>query len=187
LVPWTSENLIEGGTALVEHNIELIRRLIEHTESSNIRIRKLNALRHKRRFSGPVDEEVSSDQEEEPIPTISSYLTNLILFQSDPTIMHSTTNQQDNTVMVKDLILNKTIARTEPSGNNWAAVIANRSSIQSLPPKDGYVDYSDVGPTFKASEAMKNIHELNPTAILNPLRQMAHFRVYIPLSMFTTV
>jgi len=63
LVPWTSKNLIEGGAALVEHNIELMRRLIEHMESCNIRIRKLNALRHKRRFSGPVDKEVSSDEE----------------------------------------------------------------------------------------------------------------------------
>ena len=65
-VPWASENLIEGGAALVEHNIKLMRRLIEHTESGNIRIRKLNMLRHKRRFSGPVDKEVSSNKEENP-------------------------------------------------------------------------------------------------------------------------
>jgi len=186
LVPWTSENLIEGGTALVEHNIELIRRLIEHTESSNIRIRKLNALRHKRRFSGLVDEEVSSDEEEEPIPSISSYLTNPIMSQPNPTILLSNGNQQDDAEMVEDPIPNKTITRTEPSGNNWALMIANGSGIQSNLPKDGYVDYSDVGLTFKESEAMKNTHELDLTAIPNTLRQMAHFRVYIPLSMLTT-
>ena len=84
--------------------------------------------------------------------------------------MHATTNQQYDAVMVKDPILNKTIPRTEPSGNNWAAMIANRSGIQSLLPKDGYVDYSDVGPAFKASEAMKNVHEIDPTAILNTLK-----------------
>jgi len=88
--------------------------------------------------------------------------------------------------MVKDPISNKTIARTEPSGNNWATMIANRSGIQSILSKDGYIDYSDVRPTFKESEAMKNTHDLDPTAIPNALRQMAHFRVYIPLSMFTT-
>jgi len=71
-----------------------MRRLIECTESGNIRIRKLNVLRHKRRFSGLVDEEVSSDKEEEPIPSISSYLTNLIISQSNPTILLSTSNRQ---------------------------------------------------------------------------------------------
>jgi len=70
-----SENLVEGGTALVKHNIKLMRRLIEHTESGNIRIRKLDVLRHKRRQSGPVDEEVSSDKEEEPIPNILQHLS----------------------------------------------------------------------------------------------------------------
>src|SRR5882724_6291342 len=78
------------------------------------------------------------------------------------------------------------MARTEPSGNNWAVMIANGSGVQSILPKDGYVDYSDVRPTLQESEAMKNTHKLDPTAILNALRQMAHFRVYIPLSMFTT-
>ena len=63
---------------------------------------------------------------------------------------------------------------------------ANRSGVQSIPPKDRYIDYSDVRLTFKASEAMKNAHELDPTAIPNTLRQIAHFRVYILLSMFTT-
>jgi len=43
-----------------------------------------------------------------------------------------------------------------------------------------------MGSTFKAEEAMKNIHELDPSAIPNALRHMAHLRVFIPLSMFTS-
>jgi len=36
-------------------------------------------------------------------------------------------------------------------------MITNGSSIQSLPPNDGYVDYSDVGLTFKASESYERM------------------------------
>jgi len=71
-------------------------------------------------------------------------------------------------------------------GNNWGALIANSSRLQNLPPKDDDIDYSEVGPTFKASEAVKNIHELNLTTIINVLKKMVHYRVFIPFSMFMT-
>src|SRR5882724_9005584 len=65
-------------------------------------------------------------------------------------------------------------------------MIANTNGIQNPLPKDDYLDFSEVAPVFKASEVLKNIHELYPTAILVRLKQMAHYRVFIPLSMFTT-
>jgi len=43
-----------------------------------------------------------------------------------------------------------------------------------------------VGPTFKLAEASKNVHELDPSAFPNSLKQMVHCRVLIPLSMFTS-
>jgi len=86
-----SGNLINGGSALVEHNIELMRKLIESMESSNIRIRKLNTLRHKSRLTRPVEDEVSSGEEEEPIPTISAFITNPAILQPIPAIVHTAT------------------------------------------------------------------------------------------------
>jgi len=54
------------------------------------------------------------------------------------------------------------------------------------PLKSDYVDYSILGPAFRLDEASKNIHELDTSIIPNALKQMAHCRVFVPLSMFTT-
>jgi len=43
-----------------------------------------------------------------------------------------------------------------------------------------------MGPIFKAKEAMKNVYELDPSAIPNALKHMAHLHVFIPLLMFTS-
>src|SRR5882724_1893136 len=68
MIPQNTENLINGGSTLVEHNIELMRQLIKHMESGNIRIRKLNEFRNLRRLTGPIEDNVSSDKEEELYP-----------------------------------------------------------------------------------------------------------------------
>jgi len=52
MIPQNTENLMDGGSTLVKHNIELMRQLIKHTESGNIRIRKLNEFRNLRRLLG---------------------------------------------------------------------------------------------------------------------------------------
>jgi len=73
-------------------------------------------------------------------------------------------------------------------GNSeWQDLIHTRT--QATDPKlakSDYVDYSVVGPAFSLSEASKNLHELDPSTIPNALKQMAHYRVFIPLSMFTS-
>ena len=51
--------------------------------------------------------------------------------------------------------------------------------------KPDYIDFSEVGPVFKTSEAMKNKHECNPKSIPSALKQMAYYHVFIPLSMLT--
>ena len=83
-------NLIDGGSTLVEHNIELMRQCME---SGNIRIRKLNEFRNLRRLTRPIEDNVSSDEEEESIPTISSFLTNInsSLLQLAPAVAHTST------------------------------------------------------------------------------------------------
>jgi len=41
--------------------------------------------------------------------------------------------------------------------------------------RSDYIDYTTVGLAFKHSEASKNVHELDPAAILNTLKQMVHY------------
>jgi len=71
--------------------------------------------------------------------------------------------------------------------SDWQALINAQTRADKLKqPKSDYIDYSTVGPAFKLSEASKNVHELDPSAIPNALKQMAHYWVFIPLSMFTS-
>ena len=76
----------------------------------------------------------------------------------------------------------------EHLGNNdWQALIYSHDQLPNLKmAKSDYVDYSVLDPTFRLEEASKNAHKLDLSVILNALKQMAHCRVFIPLSMFTT-
>ena len=98
MIPRNTENLIDGGSTLIEHNIELMRQLIKHTESGNIRIRKLNEFRNLRRLTGPIEDNVSSDEEEEPIPSISSFLTSInpSVLELAPTAAHTSAIHRDD-------------------------------------------------------------------------------------------
>src|SRR5882724_9092629 len=73
-------------------------------------------------------------------------------------------------------------------GNSeWQALINSQSQL--VDPKQmrsDYIDYTTVGLAFKHSEALKNIHKLDLSAISNMLKQMVHYQVFIPLSMFTS-
>ena len=51
--------------------------------------------------------------------------------------------------------------------------------------KTDYIDFSEVSPMFKTAKAIRNKHKLDPMSIPNALRQMAYYRVFIPLSMLT--
>ena len=130
MVPQMPKNFIEGGAILVKHNIELMRKLIEHMEHGNIRIRKLNAFRLKRRLTGPIDKEVSSDKEEELIPTISSFLTSPTILWSGPNIAHTTTTQKNTIEQTEHPSSDEPITRTELLGNNWAALVVNSNSFR---------------------------------------------------------
>src|SRR5882724_11726101 len=76
----------------------------------------------------------------------------------------------------------------EHIGNtDWQAIIGYQTQLLNLKPnKSDFVDYLALGPAFRLKEASKNIHELDLSVILSALKQMAHCRVFIPLSMFTT-
>jgi len=69
----------------------------------------------------------------------------------------------------------------------WQALINSQTwPVGQKQVRSDYIDYSQAGPAFKLSEASKNVHELDPSAIPNVLKQMVHYRVFIPLLMFTS-
>jgi len=134
---------------------------------------------------------VSDSKEEEPVPDINSYI-----FQpSIPMHIQPSTNDASGSNSVKLSThanyvthLGERIDVTEQLGNaDWQALIRSQDQLPNLKSaKSDYVDYSVIGPAFRLEEASKNAHELDPTVIPSALKQMAHCRVFIPLSMFTT-
>ena len=59
---------------------------------------------------------------------------------------------------------------------NWQAIINSQTwPVGQKQVRSDYIDYSQAGPAFKLSEASKNIHELDPSAIPNVLKQMVHY------------
>jgi len=176
---------------LGDTNIALLRQMIERTERGNVRIRKLNELKRQRRLESADLCEVSDSEEEEPMPNISSFA----FHSSIPTHIPSLSNEASgsNAIGIGPRVGDASQAldtRTDPAqlGNaDWQALINAQDQIPDPKlAKSDYVDYSVLGPAFKLDEASKNIHELDPSVIPNALKQMAHCRVFIPLSMFTT-
>jgi len=77
--------------------------------------------------------------------------------------------------------------RGQLGNSDWQALITSQDQLPNPKlTKSDYLDYSTLGPAFKLEEASKNVLELDPSIILNALKQMAHCRVFIPLLMFTT-
>jgi len=61
-------------TTDINPNIGIMRALIERTERGNIRIKKLN-IKKQRRLMALVDEVVSDDEPEDPVPNVSLFLS----------------------------------------------------------------------------------------------------------------
>jgi len=152
-------------------NILLLKKMVDHTERGNVRIRKLNEYRRLRRIDTVGLCDISESEEEDPVPTMSS-----LTVQADRSPeLHPTPNEGNR-------------ADSGRLGNvEWQALINSQDQVHDpKPAKSDYVDYSVLGPAFSLDEASKNIHELDHSAIPNALKQMAHCRVFIPLSLFTT-
>jgi len=69
--------------------------------------------------------------------------------------------------------------------NGRVIINSQTQPVEEKQVKSDYIDYSKAGLAFKLSEASTNVHELDPLAIPNALKQMVHYRVFIPLLMFT--
>ena len=54
--------------------LELFKDMVERTERANVRIRKLNLLRSQRRLVSQSPADISDDEPEEPLPTVSSFV-----------------------------------------------------------------------------------------------------------------
>jgi len=183
--------LRDSGTnqGVGDTNLELLRQMNKHTEHGNIRIRKLNELRRQRQTSSLGLCKVSDSEEEESVPNISAY----IFKSSIPTHIPMDSNEasgsntlQLGTRAIEVSHLQESADEHDHLGNtDWQALINLQDQLPDPKlTKSDYLDYSTLAPAFKFEEALKNILELDPSVILNALKQMAHCRVFIPLLMF---
>src|SRR6266481_1986152 len=182
-------------------NIELFKNMVERTERANVRIHKLNALRKLRRLESQTAADVSDDEAEEPLPLISDFLSHS---RSSPPACAPTPcpdapgvpspslgSDLLNTISDHPGQLPRNVAPADDGSSHllksadWRALMSLDNTPPSALPKADYIDFSEIGPMFKTTEARKNRHELDLKTIPNALRQMAFYHVFIPLSMFT--
>jgi len=132
--------------------------------------------------------DVSESEDEEPIPSITSYMaqrTNHAHIAEDSIVPTRTDAAEPQSL--DHLPENEVDGGHQLGNSDWQALINTQTHpTDPKQTKSDYIDYSEVGPAFRLSEASKNVHELDPSAIPNALKQMAHYRVFIPLSMFTS-
>jgi len=135
--------------------------------------------------------DILDSKEEELLPSILSFISQINVPVHTGQI--SNVASGNNAIRVRshaDKVLFLEKERDEPvkMGNaEWQELIGSQCQpADPRPTKSDYVDYSELGPAFKLSEALKNTHKLDPSMIPNALRQMAHYRLFVPLSMFTT-
>jgi len=162
--------------------------MIECTECGNVRIRKLNEIRRQRRINSSGSCKVLDSKEEELVLNISPY----IFHPNSPMHIRPDSNEASGSNTIELGTRPNEVSQLEDGedgadhleGAKWNALINSHSQFPD--PKSDYVDYSEIGPAFKLQEAPKNIHKLDPTVIPSTLKQMAHCRVFILFSMFTT-
>ena len=168
-------------------SIELFRQMVERTECGNIRIRKLNEFRRRRRLESVGLSDLSDSEEEDPIPCIASFMArrnNLTLIDEASIVVTEADTIKPQAINPLPEIKEE---RGPQLGNpEWQVIINSQTQlVKQKQVKSDYIDYSKAGPVFKLSEALMNVHELYPSAIPNALKQMAHYQVFTPLSMFT--
>src|SRR5882724_7090238 len=162
--------------------------MVERTECGNIRIRKLNKFRRQRRLKSAGLSNLSDSEEEDLIPCIASFMAR----RSNLTQIDEASNIATKADTIKPQAIHLLPRMEEDRGPQlgnpkWQAIINSQSQlVKQKQVKSDYIDYSKAGPAFKLSEASRNVHELDPSAIPNALKQMAHYWVFIPLSMFTS-
>jgi len=157
-----------------------------------LHIRRLNKLRKQRRLVSCGLEDISSDEEEEEVPDLTALLAASMHPNSVPSLdlpVPQPESFDNKATGLNELIIGPQVqSEALPTTNvDWHAAIASATQIGIHNPlKNGPVNFSDAGPVFKLSEASKNRHELELTTIPFTLKQMAQYRIFTPLSMFTT-
>ena len=152
----------------------------------------MNDLRKQRRLVSCGLEDVSSDEEEEDVPDLTALLAasmrpnsissvRLPISQPDPVVSEATGSN------ALDIGMQDRTGEPLTEIFDWHAAIASANQpVDPNPSNNMAVVISGMGPVFKLSEASKNLHELEPSAIPFILKQMAQYLIFTPLSMFTT-
>ena len=87
---------------------------------------------------------------------------------------------------------------SNPHQVNWHDIVTTTQSgplgvlspaleLDSLALMKASVNWDTLGPAFLDVEAQKNNHELNPLGIPDTLHMIIHLKLFIPLSMLTTL
>ena len=185
----------EMTTSGPDPNVNILRTLVEQIEQVNLCIRRLNDLRKQRRLVSCVLENISSDKEEDDIPDITAFMAASMHSNSFPSMqllvsqpnLDNTEATGSNAVDIGSQIQSDGVSMAPNDNIYWHAAMASANQLEDLKLlKSDYVDYSCLGQVFRLAEASKKMHELEPSTIPNVLRQMVHYRIFTPLSMFTT-
>ena len=151
-------------------------------------MRRLNELRKQRRLVSCGLEDVSSNKDEEDVPDLTDILAASMCPNSTSTAQLPVS--QPGPMQYEATGSNAFEIRThnqvnEPSTakHNWHAAIASAIQPGDLSvTKNIPADNTDIGPVFKLSEASNNLHEIE---IPFALKQMAQYRIFTQLSLFT--
>jgi len=189
-------------------NPDLMKMLVDMITMNNMRVKKLNLLRRQCQLDMTFSQPVLDDEDESPIPDISSFITPVISAQN-PTLL--VTPQADsphphpnpapalnasslNAITVRSHSPNPV---TTPSDNlspalpiDWQNVVAgNIDHAQATEPmtaKTMVIDHQNLGPIYSMNNLTKNKQQLDMTDVPNAILQMVYNKIYMPLSMLTT-
>ncbi|KAF8586172.1 hypothetical protein K439DRAFT_1557345 [Ramaria rubella] len=166
-------------TATVTHvsdvELEILKDLIARTELNNVRIKKLNRLRQILRDDPNHTDPVSDDDEEDPLPIVSSYMRTNVPPSSPPNPDPLFSHPQG----LSSVALGKRPASNAPGTTpvDWRSLMSHSNPTP--------IDYHSLPPIFSDSALTKEL-KLHVTSIPASILQMAFNKLYIPLFMLTT-
>ncbi|KAF8585568.1 hypothetical protein K439DRAFT_1560998 [Ramaria rubella] len=195
---------ITASTYVFNSELEMMKTLIACTELSNSRVRKLNAIRVQRRLNRTTrnSHPVSDDEVEDPLPVVSSYMrpehpppppTITITPPNSSTPISTISPSTPFPLPLSHNALGKRPADHPgiPVNSSPDTTTTNAapkwSSLMSTPQNDTTpANFQTLPPSISFEESTSNELELDVMSIPSTILQMAHLRLFIPLSMLTT-
>ncbi|KAF8590855.1 hypothetical protein K439DRAFT_1611770 [Ramaria rubella] len=166
-------------THVSDTELVILKDLIEHTESNNIQIQKLNHLHQLLCDDLKHINAVSDDEEEDHLPVASSYMHP----ELPPSPAPNPDLRSSNPLGLSSIALGKCPASSIPPSSFNAAPV-DWCSLMSTS-NQSPIDYHSLPPIFSDTALTKEL-KVHVTSIPTSILQMALNKLYIPLSMLTT-